>query len=174
MTTLILRSPSLTATTLIAAILSIATFVPAAVASDHKMVKEIDVQIDLAALTNATAAKHFATIEADLENALTARIVDRVAPDGIKITVDLSEFELSNSYKEAMNSADTRLVGDVSFSDANDNSNFDHWQQTVDVNSSAGFLPEGTDLSTLSPDSDVYYKAMISSFADAVVQRLGR
>ncbi|TKD15390.1 hypothetical protein FBT96_17375 [Rhodobacter capsulatus] len=157
----------LTVATLIGVALS-----TAALASDDRKVSAIDVQIDLAALSNAAAARHYATIEADLENALTSRLVDRTDKDGLKITVDLSEFELSNSWKEAMNLADTRLVGTVSFTDAKNNSNFDNWQQTVDVNATARFLPEGTELAKLKPDSDVYYKAMIASFADAVVQRL--
>ena len=38
------------------------------------------------------------------------RLVDRTDKDGLKITVDLSEFELSNSWKEAMNLADTYVL----------------------------------------------------------------
>lgn len=160
---------------LIPAALIVAALAPLsfAQASDNPKVGEIDVQIDMAALTNAFAAKHYATIEADLENALTSRLVDRLdKEDGVKITVDLSEFELSNTYNEAMNLADTRLVGDVNITDAKDNSNFDSWKLTVDVNATSPFLPAGTLLTTLKPDSDVYYKAMIAAFADGVVVRL--
>jgi hypothetical protein len=73
-----------------------------------------------------------------------------------------------------MDLAKTKLVGNISVTDATNNANFDSWEQTVDVDSSAKFLPAGTDLSKLTPDSDVYYKAMITSFADAVVMRLDK
>lgn len=144
----------------------------AACAADPMQIKEIDVQIELTDLSNRAAGARFANVETDLENALTSRLTDRLADEGAKITVDLSEFELSNSYRDVMNLADTRLVGDVSISDEKDNSNFDTYKLTVDVNSSAKFLPEGFDPATLKPDSDVYYKAMIAAFADGVVTRL--
>jgi hypothetical protein len=169
-----LLSSTLPRSTLIFSGLMALALSSAAFAMDAPKVSKIDVQIDMAVLTNATAAKHFANIKSDLENALTSRLVNQLGPDGVKITIDLSEFELSNSYKEAMNLADTRLVGTVSVTDLKNNANFDNWMQTVDVNSSAKYLPAGTDLSKLTPDSDVYYKAMIASFADNVVLRLDK
>ena len=144
----------------------------AAFAARDTMVEAIDVQIELPAVTNPAAAARFSRIDTDLENALTARLVDRLADKGVKITVDISEVELSNSFTEQMGLADTRLAATVMISDLNDNSNYNTYDLTVTINETTKFLPEGTDVATLKSDSEDYYKAMIAAFADAVVVRL--
>ncbi|MDP4033378.1 MAG: hypothetical protein Q8P60_11100 [Pseudorhodobacter sp.] len=146
---------------------------PAAIAAPV-MVQEIDVQVDLTAVTNAAAAERFATFEGDLENALTARLVDRIAEKGVDIIIDISEVELSNSFTEARGLADTRLVGTVKIMDLTNNSNYDAYVLTIDVNSQVPFFPVGTDVVTLPVDSEVYYSTMIEAFANAVVIRLDR
>ena len=136
------------------------------------MVKQIDVQIELSAVTNVEAAARFATIETDLESALAARMVDRLADVGVNVIIDISEVELSNSFTEEMNLANTRLVGTVKITDDVDNSNFNSYELTVDVNTAKIFVPPGTDLVLLPADSSVYYDAMIAAFADGVVTRI--
>jgi len=142
-------------------------------AADPVMVKTIDVLIELPALTNAEAATRFATIEIDLENALAARLVDRIAPkDGVEITVDISELELSNSFTEKFNLADTKLVGNVKIKGTAENPDSANYDLTVDVNTARAFFPEGTVVETLEATSDVYYTTLITAFADAVVRKL--
>ncbi|EEW25153.1 hypothetical protein [Rhodobacter ferrooxidans] len=136
------------------------------------MVQDIDVQIDMMALSNAEAATRFATMEGDLENALTARLIDRIAEKGVHIIVDVSEVELSNSYTEKMSLADTRLVANVKITDDTDNSNFNAYELSVDINAAKVFFPEGTDVMTLPATSEVYYTSLIAAFADAVVSKL--
>jgi len=155
---------------LVAATAALALAFPAFAADD--MVKSIDVQTELTALTNVEAAKRFATFDADLEAAITARLVDRIAEKGVDILIDISEVELSNSLTEKLNLAETRLVGDVKITDEEDNSNFDAYQLTVDVNTATPFFPAGTDVTVLPMDSDAYYDAMIAAFADTVAQKL--
>lgn len=136
------------------------------------MVSTIEVTIDLPAVTNKAAAVRFTHISDDLKNAITALLVDRIAPEGEKIGIDLSEVELSNSYTEAIGTADTRLVGIVSITDPKDNSNFRNYTLTVDVNQAKTFLPTTVDMSTLSSSSDEYYTALIHAFAQAVIDKL--
>jgi len=147
-------------------------FATQAFAAPDTMVKEIDVQIELPDVTNAAAAARFATIETDLESALAARMVERLADVGVNVIIDISEVELSNSFTETMNLADTRLVATVKITDDVDNSNFNSYELTVDVNAAKMFVPAGTDLVVLPVDSSIYYDALIAAFADGVVTRL--
>lgn len=149
-----------------------ATFGPALAGTD--MVSTVDVTIDLPAVTNKAAALRFTNISDDLKNAITALLVDRIAADGEKIGIDISEVELSNSYTEDAGTADTRLVGIVSITDAADNSNFESYTLTVDVNQIKTFLPTTVDMTTLKASSDEYYKALIQAYATAVVGKLAK
>ena len=157
-------------TALAGLLLSGAAFGPAFAGMD--MVSVVEVSLDLPAVTNKAAALRFTHIADDLKTAITALLVDRLAPEGEKIGIDLSEVELSNSYTEAIGTADTRLVGIVSITDPKDNSNFRNYTLTVDVNQAKTFLPTTVDMSTLSSSSDEYYTALIHAFAQAVIDKL--
>jgi hypothetical protein len=148
------------------------SFGAALVVQSATMVKDVEVSADLAAIVNPQAAAYWTSVADDLENAIAARITDRTAPDGVNINIDLSEIELSNSFQEALNIADTKLVGDVKVTSDTDNTDFNAYNLTVNVDQAMVLMPEGTDLSTLSQDSTEFYQAMISAFADAVVVRL--
>lgn len=141
-------------------------------AGSDSMVKEIEVQVDLTALENPAAAARYATIAADLQSALATRLTDRIAEEGMRISVDLSEFELSNSFQEALGLADSKLVGDVKITDEKDNSNFEAYELTVTVEQARSFFPEGIDFATQTASSEEYYQAMIAAFADGLVKRL--
>lgn len=136
------------------------------------MVKEIVVEVDLTALVNPAAATRYATIATDLQGALAARLVDRIADEGMRLSIDLSEVELSNSFQDAVGLADTKLVGNVKFSDENNNTNFEAYELTVSYDQAQAFFVEGVDYSKLGADTDEHYKAMIDAFADSVVRRM--
>lgn len=151
----------------------LATLPLAALAADPVMVKSVDVTIELEALTNAEAATKFANIELDLENAIAARLIDRTdAEDGVTIQIDIAELELSNSFTEAFNFADTKLVGGVKVTGPAANPSVNSYDLLVDVNTSMPYFPEGTVVETLPVDSEVYYASLITAFADAVVRKL--
>lgn len=151
----------------------LATLPLSAFAADPAMVKSVDVTIELEALTNAEAATKFANIEMDLENAIAARLIDRTdAENGDTVEIDLSELELSNSFTEAFNFADTKLVGDVKVTGPAANPSVNSYELLVDVNTSIPYFPEGTVVETLPVDSEVYYATLIDAFADAVVSKL--
>lgn len=134
-------------------------------------VKEIDVSLDIDAVTNPAAAARYANTADDLKNAIAARLVGRTdADEGVTIDINLSEVELSNTFSELVGSADTKLVGDVKVTNGPSLKN--EYQLTVDVNQARVFFPENVDMSNMSASSDEYYTSMITAFADAVVVRL--
>lgn len=145
-----------------------------AFAADPVMVKSVDVMIELEALTNAEAATKFANIELDLENAIAALLIDRTAPeDGVEVTIDIAELELSNSFTEIFNFADTKLVGNVKVKGTAENPDSANYDLIVDVNTSLPNFPAGTVVETLAVDSEVYYTTLVNTFAQSVVQKLG-
>lgn len=156
----------------LALFLSATALTSPAFATADAMVKEIDVTIDLPAITNPAAALRYTHIADDLKAAIAARLVDRLADKGIKIGVDLSEVELSSSFTDAIGAADTRLVGDINFTDETDNSHFKSFELTVNVDQALPFFDKAVDVTKLSANSDEFYTAMISSFADSIVKKL--
>lgn len=141
-------------------------------AAEGKLVKEIDVGVELTALANPAAAERFATLETDLEAAIAARLTGQLAEEGVKISVDISEIELGNAFEETFDLADSRLVGLVKITDENNNTNFDTYKLTVDMAQSRLFLPLGVDVVVLAADRDAYYDAMVAAFADHVARRV--
>lgn len=141
-------------------------------ASDDKKVKDIDVSMDLTAVTNPAAALRFANTADDLKNAIAARVTDRTDEDGVTINIDLSEVELSNSYTDMVGAADTRLVGNVKVT--NGAKYLNEYELSVDVNQAKLFFPATVDMTTLTASSDDFYASMIAAFADGVVRRLER
>ncbi len=144
----------------------------AAFAATEPTVKEVVVTVELAAIENVKAAAYWTTISDDLANAIVARVTDQISDDGISVTIDLEEVSLSNGFEAENGLAETRLVGNVTFSHATDNSRFDGFDLMVDVNAARTFIPADVDVITLQPDSRVYYEAMIATFAQGVVDRL--
>jgi ribosome-binding factor A len=143
-----------------------------AIFAAEMMVKDIDVEVDLTEVTNPTAAARYKNIGDDLTNALAARLTDRISDDGVRLLIDISEVELSNSFQDELGLADSLLVGDIKIMDESDNSNFDSYKLSVDMNQAKVFVPEGVDMTVLTASSDDYYAAMIAAFADGVVARL--
>lgn len=144
----------------------------AATAQSMTMVKEIDVTIDMAAIQNPLAATYWTSVSDDVENAIMARLTDRVADDGVRITVDLAELELANGFQETFNIADTRLMGTVKITSDTDNSEFEAYDLTVTYENAVVLLPAGTDVTILTQDSPEFYAAVVDTFADEVVKRL--
>lgn len=135
-------------------------------------VKSVDVEVELSAIGNPRAAEYWTSIADDLENAIVAMIANEVSEDGVDLKVDLEEVSLSNGFEENLGLADTRLVGDVTMTHASDNTRFDKYQLTVDVNTALPMIPADVDVTILPADSRVYYEAMIAAFAKGVVDRL--
>lgn len=153
-----------------AALLSALALGAAAPALAATEVKEVEVSIDLEAINNPQAATVWSNIATDLQNAIVGRITDRIADDGVKISVDINEVELANSFQSAMGIADSRLAGRVNISSETDNSKFATYD--LDVSFDQAYLPVGTDITVLTIESPVYYATMVELFAERVVENL--
>lgn len=153
---------------------------PLAAAVDK--VAKIDASVDVSAINNAEAATFWANLEADLENAIAARVTERLASeevkpddqgriDGAQIIVDIREIELATAFERELNLGDAVLVGQVTVVDETDNSNSDGYELTVSLENAKVIVPEGS-VVVLSDDSLGAYTRLVEAFADGVVSRL--
>ncbi|WP_374436830.1 hypothetical protein [Tabrizicola sp.] len=153
---------------------------PLAAAVDK--VAKIDASVDVSAINNAEAATFWANLETDLENAIAARVTDRLAVeevkpdesgriDGAQINVDIREVELASAFERELNLGDAVLVGQVTIVDDTDNTNADGYELTVSLENANVIVPEGT-LVLLSTDTTGAYQRLVEAFADGIVSRL--
>ena len=145
-------------------------------------VARIDATVDVSAIKDTQAATFWANLEADLENAIAARLTDRLVSkeakpdadgkiDGAQIIVDINEVELASAFERELNLGDAVLVGDVTIRDDTDMANTDTYELTVSLENAKVVVPEGTML-VLSTDTGEAYKRLVEAFADGVVSRL--
>lgn len=145
-------------------------------------VAKVDATVDISAINNAQAATFWANLEADLENAIAARVTDRLATeevkpddqgriDGAQIKVDVREVELASAFERELNMGDAVLVGQVTVVDDTDNTNADGYELTVSLENAKVVVPEGMTV-VLSNDTSGAYTRLVEAFADGVVSRL--
>ncbi len=158
--------------TTLAAAVAATLFAGAVFADADTKVREITVDADISAISNPAAAAYWTNVADDLENAIVARITDRTADDGVKVSIDISEVELANAFENVTNVADTKMVGQVNVTSDTDNTQFNSYELTVSVNEAMPYFPPGTTVVMIARDTPEYYKAMVEAFADAVVKRL--
>ena len=149
-----------------------ALFMATAAVAQDSMVKEIDVTAEITAITNAEAAAYWTNVADDLENAIVARLVDRIGEDGSKISVDIDELSLANSFQNRLGLEDAVLVGQVNQTNETDNAKFESYLLTVTARTAQAFAADGTVLAGAFDDTPEYYAALIAAFADGVVARL--
>ncbi len=163
-----------------AALVALMSATPLLAAVDK--VAKIDATVDLAAISNEQAATFWANLEADLENAIAARLTDRLVTeeakpdedgkiDGARISVDVREVELANAFERELNLGDAVLVGQVTVADDTDNSVADGYELTVSLENAHVVVPEGMTV-VLSTDTNEAYTRLVEAFADGVVSRL--
>ena len=131
-------------------------------------VKDIKVEVDMAAVQSAEAAKYWGNLSNDLQSAILANLVGQVADDGANITVDISEVELANGFATAVGIGNTVLKGTVNQTHETNNGRFNAYELTVDMNQTLPALGEGFDLTAADVDTSKVYQAMINTFAKHV------
>lgn len=145
-------------------------------------IAKVDASVDISAINNAQAATFWANLEADLENAIAARVTDRLATeevkpdengkiDGAQIKVDVREVELASAFERELNLGDAVLVGQVTIVDDTDNTNADGYELTVSLENAKVVVPEGATV-VLSTDTGEAYTRLVEAFADGIVSRL--
>ncbi len=135
-------------------------------------ISEVNVTADLTAVQNEKAAAYWSNVATDLQGAIVTRLVDRIAEDGAKITIDLREVELASSFERAINASDAVLVGQVNVSDLNDNTNFNAYELTISLGTAPSVSADGKSFFYDTLDTPEAYQALINAFADNVVKRL--
>ena len=139
------------------------------------MVQEIDVNADVSALDNSEAVAVWTDLEADLETALAAKLVNQIAEeemeDAAEIDIDVDTVALASSFETEMGIANSVLEGDVSV-DLPGNQYDQRYTLTVTAEQANIYYPEGTDVTTLNVGSDVFYTAMVDAFATHVAEKL--
>lgn len=150
--------------------------------ADVEKVARIDASVDVSAINNAQAARFWANLEADLENAIAARVTGRLAVeevkpdedgkiDGTQIVVNVREVELASAFERELNLGDAVLVGQVTIKDDAENSNADQYELTVSLENAKIVVPDGMTV-VLSTDTTGAYTRLVEAFADGVVSRL--
>ncbi|TGD66150.1 hypothetical protein EYC08_04480 [Tabrizicola sp. WMC-M-20] len=149
-----------------------ALFLANAAFAQGTLIKEVSVEADITAITNAEAAAYWTNAADDLENAILARLVDRTGEEGSKILIDIDELSLANSFQNQLGLEDAVLVGSVNITSETDNSKFDTYELTVTALNAQAFAADGMVLEGAFTDTPEYYAALIAAFADGVVSRL--
>ncbi len=132
----------------------------------------VNVDVDLDAIQNAKAANYWTDIADDLENEIVARLASQIEEQGASVSVDIDELSLANTFESTFGWEESYLIGDVSVSNLQDNSDHDFYTLKVSFQQAQAFFPEGVDFNKLTSDSPYYYESMIDAFADNVVEKL--
>lgn len=139
--------------------------------AETSTVKEVDVTFELQAIESAAAAGFWADLEGDLESAVIARLADRLDKSGAEISIDINEFDMSNSFQSALG-AESSLAAEISIRDEDDPTVNTYYDLIVKLQD-AGRLKygeKGVEIQALSENEA--YGLMIDAFADNVVAKL--
>lgn len=134
-------------------------------------VTEVEVTTDVAAIGNEKAALYWGNLSVDLKEAILLRLVDKTGEDGAKVTVDIREAELANTFERAFNLADAVLSGQVNVSDPT-NANAFAFQIAVSLEGMRVLAADGTPIVFSTIDTPEAYRALVDGFADGVVKAL--
>lgn len=149
----------------------VAPLTPMAWAATPTPVESVKVEADITAIKNERAAKYWGNVAQDLQAAILARVADRVADKGSRISVDVNEISLANSFETTVGASDSVLVGNVMVS-SDDNSKYDAYELSITMDMANKYLPAGAVAIASMTDAPEHYRAMIDAFAANVVDRL--
>ena len=135
------------------------------------LVQDITVEADLSAIENHEAGATWANLSTDLENALAARLADKLGEDGADITIKIDTLELANSFEAAADLADSKLSGAVRISNEEPFLN-DRYELAVSAGAATAYYPDDAKIETLAVDSVVFYQAMVEAFAENVALKV--
>ncbi len=135
-------------------------------------IQNVDVDVDLDAVQNATAAAYWTDVADDLENEIVSRLTSQIDNDGASLSIDIDEVSLANTFEKTFGWEENFLIGDVLISNPLDASAHEFYTLKVSFENAKSYLPEDMDLATVTNDSPYYYESMIEAFADNVVAKL--
>ncbi|OIQ28927.1 MAG: hypothetical protein BM562_12275 [Alphaproteobacteria bacterium MedPE-SWcel] len=139
------------------------------------LVQDIEVEADISALENSKAVAVWGELETDLKTALAAQLVNQIAEEGTKdaadIDIEIDTVSLASGFEAELGIASSVLQGDVSV-DLPGSKDDQRYTLTVTADQANVYFPEGTDTSSLTVESDVFYTAMIDAFASHVANKI--
>lgn len=138
-------------------------------------ISDVEVEVDLDAIKTYEAAKAWSELPADLAAALVLRLNDRIDEDGMTVKIDVDEVALAISFENATGQAESSLAGGVQLLHGDDTGIEGKNYKTYDLSETAeqvvAFYPDGFDTKYVAVDSDGYYAAVVSAFADNVASQ---
>ncbi len=139
--------------------------------ADTAPVESVDVDFDIQAIESPAAAAFWTNLEGDLEEAILARVVERIEDEGSKIWIDVDEFNLSNSLQAALGEDSTLKAGITVKNEADPTQN-SFYDLSITLLEAGKLVQgnDGTEILTL-PEAEAY-RVMVNAFADNVVSRL--
>ncbi len=141
-------------------------------AQDMKPIREVEVTVDTAGISNAQAAAYWGTLQDDLKAAILTKVAPSEDEAAYVIKIRIDDVALANGFQEKLGLGETTLTGNVLVQDDKNHVGDDAYDLTVDVNAAKPLLPAGYDFTAADADTKVYYSAMVNAFADGVVTRL--
>jgi hypothetical protein len=140
-------------------------------AADEHMIEKIDVTFDLQSVESPTAAEFWADLEGDLEEAIAAKVTDRIAEEGSVVTIDIDEFDMSNTFQGALG-VDSVLLGHIEVKNEADPTKNTYYDLKVTVDESGSFETGENGVEIVAHDREKVYAAVVDTFATGVVERL--
>ncbi len=134
-------------------------------------VRDITVEADLSTIENYEAATTWANLSEDLENALAARLSDRLGEEGAFITVKIDTLELANSFGAATDLTESKLSGAVRISNESPFLN-DRYELAVSAGAAQAYYPADAKVEAITIDSEIFYNAMLQAFAENVAENV--
>ena len=142
-----------------------------AAASDAHIIEQVDVQFELESIKSEVAAEFWSDLELDLEEAIVTRVADQLGENGSEITIDIDEFEISNSFQGALG-IDSSLIAAVEIRNEDDPTKNSFYDLKVTVDESGKFQTNDGTTVIVTHEREAVYDAVVQTFADGVVKRL--
>lgn len=140
-------------------------------AADAPMVKDVDVEFELDAVGSPAAAAFWKELETDLETAIVAQLVGQLAEEGARISVDIDELDLANSFDSALG-VDSILSGRVAIKSDPDPTINTFYDLKISARGTGGLVATENGVDVLAVPVDEAYAAMINAFARNVTSQL--
>lgn len=135
--------------------------------ADAPAVEKVNVDFNIQAIESQAAAEFWSNLEGDLEEAILKRVAMQIADEGATVSIDIDEFDLSNSFQAAIG-IDSTLTADVAIKSEVDPTIETFYDVKITM-LNAGYT-DSTDFSTVPVEEA--YTAFIEAFADNVYSKL--
>lgn len=156
----------------IVSVAAITLIAGAVAAQELPSVAEINSTTDLSAIQNREAAAFWSNLDADLQGAIAARLIDRLGDDGLSIEIAIDEVELSNAFEAELGLDLSLLSGEVTVTDIETGVVERSFEVTATARQIMPMLPDDANIVVLTADTPDFYQTLVNAFADGVVDNI--